>query len=206
MPLKTQIPLTVEHDVEKNHLIFCIGKIKSTETPMENSTSFDYPYGCDINSTDCFTYTPTQESLEDFQVYTTAFLDLREVILKKFKHSLYRFFEIPDQSSIALLSEIEEIINSYEQLPVSYNQIMIRGTLRYCAKAIEKINDSSENLFEKIERFVYRVKNLRYQIKRSIILSHLDLTHIEDEFELIEEEISERGYLPKLENMSFDSA
>ena len=98
------------------------------------------------------------------------------------------------------VSKIEEIIVSYEQLPVSYNQIMIRGALRYCAKLLDKIFiDSDEYLLDKVKSFIILVENLRNQTEVSTTFTQLDLTYIENIFESIEEEAFKKGYLPKLE-------
>ena len=101
-----------------------------------------------------------------------------------------------------LISTIEDTIVSYEELPVSYNQIMVRGTLRYCAKLLNKIYDYSDKLLvEKIKRFIILIENLRNQYGVFTTFAHLDLTYIENMFEDIEEEASKKGYLPKLEDM-----
>ncbi|OGL40357.1 MAG: hypothetical protein A2042_05515 [Candidatus Schekmanbacteria bacterium GWA2_38_11] len=120
---------------------------------------------------------------------------------KKVEYPQPAIFQLLDPSINFLILKIENIIVSYEQLPVSYNQVMIKGALRYCAKLLCKIYDSSE-IIVKVKKFVNLIDGLNQQCEVPTTFSHLDLTYIENIFESIEQEASKDGYLPKLEDMS----
>lgn len=179
------------------------------EVNVEDDSAIEYPYKCDVNSTDCIIKTSFSDAyvLECSQfnrpIATGATMSFIWFTLDKIDFPPPTLFKPLDASIDFLISKIEELIVSYEQLPISYNQIMARGTLRYCSKLINKINDySDEQLLEKIKSFVILVENLRNQSEVPTTFTQLDLTYVENTFEIIEEEAYKNGYLPKLDDMS----
>lgn len=182
----------------------------SFEATIENDLSMEYPHRCYANSTDCVTQidfspmTPMgiRERLQFNRLITYPTYNLIEFIMDKIEFSSPTLFNPLNISMDFLISTIEDTIVSYEELPVSYNQIMVRGTLRYCTKLLNKIYDYSDKLLvEKTKRFIILIEKLRNQYGVFTTFAHLDLTYIENMFEDIEEEASKKGYLPKLEDM-----
>lgn len=159
------------------------------ETEIEDNFAIENPY---------ISYAPSTDRTTDLQ-------RIHELRALKDLQSSQQVL-IWNASVDFLISKIEDIIVSYEQLPVSYNQVMLRGALRYCAKLVDKIHNHIDNLhlIEEVRRFVILGENLLKQYLDpidSITFAHLDLTYIENIFESIEEEASKKGYLPKLEDM-----
>lgn len=176
------------------------------EVNVEDDSAIEYPYRCYVNSTDCVVKTRISDILEwsqfNRQISTGFTWSIIWFALDKVDFLPPTLFKPLGTSIDFFASKIEEIIVSYEQLPVSYNQIMIRGALRYCARLLNKIfDDSDKYLLDKVKSFIILVKNLRTQTEASTTFTQLDLTYIENTFESIEEEAFKKGYLPKLEEM-----
>jgi hypothetical protein len=96
---------------------------------------------------------------------------------------------------------IEDSIAAYEQLPASYNQAMIRGTLRYCKRILGKANGHAGDLLGKVAKYVEEIVQLRKQIDVATF-AQLDLAYIEKEFQPIEDEAVALGYLPRIDDLS----
>lgn len=109
-----------------------------------------------------------------------------------------------DQSVNFLVKKIDGIISKYGDMPVSYNQVMLRGSLRYYAKLLTNIDSYEDrDLIKKIKRLVDQCDGLLLQFEDTkLTFSGMDLTYIENEFESIEAEASKGGFLPKLEDMA----
>lgn len=171
----------------------------SLDSIYEDNQSLEHPFECHFNSTGCLTK-PTNINMS--AILAIGFLSGIDRIMQEKHRAAPQFFGVLDPSIYILKAGIENAINSYELLPVSYNQVMIRGTLRYCARILDKIDDFSDSIVDKIKRYVFLVESLRRQVESSTTFAQLDLTYIENKFEFIEEEASDRGYLPKLENLT----
>ena len=113
--------------------------------------------------------------------------------------------------------EIETIIDRFDKFPISYNQVLLRGSLRYCSNALKKLVSlriSDDPIFGKIESFVNHSKGLlevchkNHLTEKSVqdeypkvSLANLDLQLFEDRFEMIEKDCREKGILPPLQNL-----
>ncbi len=157
-----------------------------------------YLYGCDIKSTSCITKPINVNTF----VFASGFPENIQLLIQgRSTAQPAVFFGAVDPSLQFFKAEIENIIIEYEQLPVSYNQVMVRGALRYCAKLFDRTYDVADDLIDNVKRFVVLTSNLRKQIEAFATFSHLDLTYVENIFESIEEEASIQGIMPKLEDM-----
>ena len=105
----------------------------SFEATIENDLSMEYPHRCYANSTDCATQIDFS-SMKPMgiiwggplnRLITDPTYDLIEFSIDKIEFSASPLFKPKNEFIDFLNSIIEGIIASYEQLPVSYNQVMI---------------------------------------------------------------------------------
>jgi len=107
---------------------------------------------------------------------------------------------------------LELLIKRSTLLPVSYNQMLISGSLRYCWQVLKRLRAQppAHELLRRIERYIEIVADLlRTQLdgitaRSSTPFSRLDLQIIEDKFGLIERDASDLGILPRLDDMTIE--
>jgi len=117
---------------------------------------------------------------------------------------------IPEPEAIrdskTCISNIESIIQGINQLPVCYNQMMLKGALQYCLLALRKLyNMHGQSIIDKCCDYVHQVERLYNEQNQcgSSSFMRLNLQQIEGKFELIEIECERIGLLPKLDDFTF---
>lgn len=107
--------------------------------------------------------------------------------------------------------EIAKIIKDLYDFPISYNQLLLQGSLNYCEIALKEmkkkaVDDSKSKAFQNTQQYVLDVKGLYYQHeetdKMAIGLSKMDLQIFEDQFDTIQKLYHEEGILPPLDEMT----
>jgi len=115
--------------------------------------------------------------------------------------------ELENLSSCLL--KIEQTINFLDDFPASYNQVLLKGSLRYFSKAIEVIQTKMDfkrfnESLKYIKEFIGAVGNLLDQLTtEKEILANLNLQFYEDRFDVIEERCVRIDLIPSLDDLTF---
>lgn len=140
------------------------------------------------------------------------------------------FYKIPPEPSMRevifetknYIQLIEEIIQSLDNFPVSYNQVFLSGSLSYCENALKKLKTSTSKIpiiYKTIKDYVSSIEafyksldrdSIPYNIEDTSgykkspdnILAYLDLQSFEDRFDMIQEKCKNEGILPYLEEIT----
>jgi hypothetical protein len=109
--------------------------------------------------------------------------------------------------------QIAALVAECENLPLCYNQTLLRGSLWYCGRALSHLRPGTEpELCEMIQRYKDLAAAIIQQTSviqqtsrgRQLTFKRFDLQRLEDRFELIERKASERGVLPRLDEMTVE--
>ena len=98
---------------------------------------------------------------------------------------------------------IARIIEEFDSVPTSYNQILAQGALDYCRRVVSKLDERDElqrGLLRDIQKFVSQIEGLKPQRLSGApsTFSLIDLQLIEDRFELLQEKAAELNILQVL--------
>lgn len=98
---------------------------------------------------------------------------------------------------------ISRLIDAFDDVPTSYNQMLVQGALDYCKRGISRLDEHNEAhlaLLRKIQEFVSLVEGLQRQqlVGTPSTFSLIDLQLVEDKFELIQKKAAELNVLQVL--------
>ena len=135
-------------------------------------------------------------------------IDNKESISKLYDNENILLWREIIKDSKTCMSKIENLIQTINQLPVCYNQTMLRGSLGYCLFALEKLqkeNRVEQTVVSECCDYVSRVERIYNEQHKDIgSFMRLDLQQIEDNFtSTVERECEKTGLLPKLDDFTF---